>query len=231
MAAVPESEWSLVIPAYNEAQRIGELLDQLQDFSGEVIFVCDGTDATGEIIDSFEASHTGLRLRCIHARHRLGKGGAVIAGMQAATGRYVGYMDADGSTPLDQMRLLYAALETCDGAIGSRWVEGAVLVRPQGWLRRIESRAFNLLVRILFSLTYNDTQCGAKAFHSSAVREVASMVRITGFAFDVELLWRLRQRGFTIQEVPIAWRNNESSKVDGSDALKMLASLVRIRFG
>lgn len=230
MAGVPESEWSLVIPAYNEAQRIGELLDQLRDFAGEVIFVCDGTDATGDVIDSFEVSHPGVRFHCIHAKHRLGKGGAVLAGMQSAAGSYVGYMDADGSTPLDQMRLLYAALETCDGAIGSRWVEGSVLIRPQGWMRRMESRAFNLLVRILFSLNYHDTQCGAKAFRCSAVQEVAQTVRISGFAFDVELLWRMRQRGYTIHEVPIEWRNNESSKVDGSDALKMLASLVRIRF-
>src|SRR5690606_41311441 len=97
MAGVPESEWSLVIPAYNEAQRIGDLLDQLQDFAGEVIFVCDGTDETGEIIESFRDSHAGLHFRCIRAPHRLGKGGAVLAGMQAAHGRYVAYMDADGS--------------------------------------------------------------------------------------------------------------------------------------
>jgi hypothetical protein len=151
--------------------------------------------------------------------------------MQAAAGTYVGYMDADGSTPLDQMRLLYAALDTFDGAIGSRWVKGSVLVRPQGWTRRVQSRAFNLLVRILFSLNYHDTQCGAKAFRSTAVREVAPQVRISGFAFDVELLWRMMQRGFAIQEVPIEWRNNESSKVDGGDAMKMLASLIRIRYG
>jgi hypothetical protein len=143
----------------------------------------------------------------------------------------VGYFDADGSTSIDEMQRLFSRLPVSDGAIGSRWVEGSTLRVRQGLLRRIESRAFNLLIRLLFGLTYHDTQCGAKVFKKSAVDAVLPQMVSRGFEFDVELLWRLQLAGYTITEVPIVWQNKGDSRVQKRDMIRMLKGLFTIRFG
>ena len=151
--------------------------------------------------------------------------------MKAAAPRYIGYMDADGSTSLAEMERLFDRLTTVDGAIGSRWVPGSVLPVRQGFRRQVESRLFNLLVRLLFGLDYRDTQCGAKAFRREALDAVLPSIRSTGFEFDVELLWRLQRRGCRVEEVPITWENRDESKVMVSDAKEMLRGMIRLRFG
>jgi len=140
-------------------------------------------------------------------------------------------MDADGSTSLSEMERLFDRLATVDGAIGSRWVPGSVLTVRQGLRRRVESRLFNLLVRMLFGLDYRDTQCGAKVFRKEALDAVLPFIRSTGFEFDVELLWRLRQNGYRVEEVPTTWENRDESKVTTSDAKEMLLGMLRLRFG
>lgn len=227
---VDRADCSLVIPAYNEERRIRSLLEDISGFPGDLIFVCDGTDATPAVIGAFADDHPSLRIRCLTFPARLGKGGGVVAGMKAATMPFVGYMDADGSTSLSEMERLFDRLATADGAIGSRWVPGSVLTVRQGFRRRVESRLFNLLVRLLFGLDYRDTQCGAKAFRREALDTVLSSIRSTGFEFDVELLWRLRQSGYRLEEVPITWENRDESKVGASDAKEMLLGMVRLRF-
>ena len=151
--------------------------------------------------------------------------------MKAAATRYIGYMDADGSTSLAEMERLFDRLTTVDGAIGSRWVPGSVLPVRQGFRRQVESRLFNLLVRLLFGLDYRDTQCGAKAFRREALDAVLPSIRSTGFEFDVELLWRLQRRGCRVEEVPITWENRDESKVGTADAKEMLSGMIRLRFG
>ncbi|MDD5419539.1 MAG: glycosyltransferase family 2 protein [Methanomicrobiaceae archaeon] len=228
---VSRSECTLVIPAYNEEKRIASLLSDISSFEGEIIFVCDGTDATPALIEAYKAAHPTLRIRCLTFNTRLGKGGGVIAGIKAASTPYVGYMDADGSAGISQMRVLFDRLASADGAIGSRWIAGAVITVKQGPLRRMESRLFNLMVRLLFGLRYRDTQCGAKAFRKSALDAVMPDLRSNGFEFDVELLWHLQRRGFSVEEVAIAWENRDESKVAFSDAVRMLSGLVAVRFG
>ena len=228
---VNQTDCTLVIPAYNEERRIQSLLRDLSGFAGDLVFVCDGTDATAEIIKAFAAEHPDLRIRCLTFQIRLGKGGGVVAGMKAATTPFVGYMDADGSTALSEMVRLFDSPTTSDGAIGSRWVPGSILEVKQGLRRRIESRLFNLLIRLLFGLDYRDTQCGAKAFRREALEPVLPSLRSTGFEFDVELLWRLRQAGRRVEEVPITWANRDESKVMISDAKEMLLGMIRLRFG
>ncbi|WP_292517032.1 dolichyl-phosphate beta-glucosyltransferase [Methanoculleus sp.] len=227
---VSRADCTLVIPAYNEEKRIQSLLRDISGFAGDIVFVCDGTDATAEIIGAFAAEHPSLSIRCLTFPARLGKGGGVVAGMKAAATDYVGYMDADGSTALSEMERLFDRLATADGAIGSRWVTGSVLTVKQGFRRRAESRLFNLLVRTLFGLDYRDTQCGAKTFRRVALDTVLPSIRSTGFEFDVELLWRLAQRGCRVVEVPITWENRDESKVATSDAKAMLMGMLRLRF-
>ncbi len=230
--SVKESDCTLVVPAYNEEKRIHNLLsEELAQFKGEIILVCDGTDGTAVVVEEFGRSLPALKLRCLSFRERQGKGGAVIAGLQEAERPYVGFMDADGSTSLREMQRLFAGLENYDGLIGSRWLPESVIPMPQPLSRRLESRFFNLLVRIIFSLPYSDTQCGAKAFRKAALRDILPAVRSRGFTFDVELLWRLRQKGCRIGELAIEWNNRGESKVGGSDGIRMLKELLEIRFG
>ena len=101
----------------------------------------------------------------------------------------------------------------------------------QGILRQAESRCFNLLIRILFGLSFHDTQCGAKVFTRAAIDAVLPSMTSRGFEFDVELLWRLKKAGFRVVEVPIVWQNKGDSRVKKRDMARMFLGLVAVRFG
>ena len=221
---------SLVIPAFNEENRIHSLFDEISRFDGEFIIVCDGTDKTADCVRRIAACRQDLMIHCLEFNHRLGKGGGVIEGLKAAQAPLVGYFDADGSTSVGEMLRLFSNLSGVDGVIGSRWVPGSTLRVRQGILRRMESRAFNILIRLLFGLTFNDTQCGAKVFKKSAIDNVLPHIISRGFEFDVELLWRLQRAGYTVAEVPIVWQNKEDSRVQKRDIIRMLTGLFAIRF-
>jgi len=222
---------SLVIPAYNEEKRIRQFLESIVGFHGELIVVCDGTDQTADVVGDVARRRSDLSIRCLNFDHRLGKGGGVIAGLAEAKGSVIGYVDADGSTGISEMLRLFSHLPVADGAIGSRWVDGSTMTVRQGFLRLAESRCFNLLIRLLFGLTYHDTQCGAKVFKKEAVNAVLPHMIARGFEFDVELLWRMKRGGFHVVEVPIEWQNKGDSRVRKRDMIRMLRGLVSVRFG
>jgi dolichol-phosphate mannosyltransferase len=230
MDAPPDIRYSLVIPAYNEEARIAPLFDRIGTFEGELIVICDGDDHTPDVVLRISATRPDLTIRCLTFPHRLGKGGGVIEGMKAARGEFVGYFDADGSTGIGEMLMLFSQLSAYDGAIGSRWVGGAVLTVKQGILRQLESRVFNLIIRLLFGLRFHDTQCGAKVFRRRAVGSVLPRMVSTGFEFDVELLWRLQREGYVVGEFPIQWQNTGDSRVRRRDMIRMLAGLFKVRF-
>jgi dolichol-phosphate mannosyltransferase len=224
------TDFSIIIPAYNEEHRIGRILSQIPDSGGEYLVICDGSDSTPDIVREFAAAHPGTDLRCLTYSGRLGKGGAVREGFSHTTTPLVGFMDADASASVAQMASLFAALDGADCVIGSRWLPGSIVPERQGIARRFESRGFNLLIRLLFGLSLTDTQCGAKVFKKSAVDAVVGDMVSSGFEFDVELLWRLSQKGYVIKEVPITWQNQGGSQVRGMDVFRMLRSLVSLRF-
>lgn len=229
---VSPGDCTLVIPAYNEADRIRRVLEDCRDFHGQIVVVCDGTDATAAEVRRWSGRHTGPpRITCLEFPHRLGKGGGVLAGIAETSTPCVGFMDADGSVTAREMTRLFSELAGCDAAIGSRWVEGAWVPEPQPLLRRVESRLFNLGVRMLFGLRFSDTQCGAKVFRRECLDEVLPQLRSRGFEFDVELLWRLARQGYRVREVPIVWRNAGGSKVGAGDTVRMAVQCLRIRFG
>ncbi|HOX36147.1 MAG TPA: glycosyltransferase family 2 protein [Methanoregulaceae archaeon] len=227
----PAPRTSLVIPAYNEERRIGELFGGIRHFDGELIVVCDGSDRTPRVVEEIAAARPDLAIRCLKFPHRLGKGGGVKSGLLAATAPSIGFFDADGSTPVAEMERLFALLGSADAVIGSRWMEGSDVVVRQDILRRIASRGFNVIIRVLFGLRFTDTQCGAKVFRKEALDAVLPEVVSAGFEFDVELLWRLERAGYTVVEAPIAWRNRGDSRVRSTDMARMLLSLARVRFG
>lgn len=227
---IPVPPYTLIIPAYNEEDRISRLLSQLADAKGEILCICEGNDATPDLIEEFARSHPAICIRCDRREKRLGKGGAILLGLRQARGSAVAYMDADASTSFSQMLEMISQLDSTDAVIGSRWVEGSVLETQQGFVRRLESRIFNTVIRLLFNLPYKDTQCGAKVFKKAAIDAVIADMVSTGFEFDVELLWRLRGAGFRILEHPISWNNMGDSRVKGGDAGRMLCGLLRVRF-
>jgi len=222
--------YTLIIPAYNEEARIPRLLSDLTGAKGEVICICEGDDRTSLLISEFARANPDVCIRCDRREGRLGKGGAILEGMRQARAPLVGYMDADASTSFSQMLTLFEILSGADVVIGSRWLEGSIIVREQGIGRRFESRVFNMIIRVMFGLPFKDTQCGAKVFKKAAIDAVIGQMVSTGFVFDVELLWRIRNLGFTIREHPITWHDRGDSRVRGGDVLRMLSGLFRLRF-
>jgi glycosyltransferase involved in cell wall biosynthesis len=179
----PGVSLSLVIPAYNEENRIQSLFDEIPAFDGELIVVCDGTDRTADCVSRIAAGRKDLRIRCLVFDHRLGKGGGVIEGLKAARAPLVGYFDADGSTGIGEMLMLFSRLSGPDGAIGSRWVPGSTLRVRQGILRRMESRL--------------DSTCGCTgaiyAIRRGLFRPIHPDVILDDIAIPLLILWQGRR--------------------------------------
>jgi glycosyltransferase involved in cell wall biosynthesis len=225
---------SVIIPAYNESRRISSTLTNYQDFftgvygdKFEIIVISDGHDDTGFIAKELSKKHPQIKLFEFHKR--LGKGGAVARGYEQSTGDIVAYTDADGSLEPNDLHALIKSLEqsSYDGVIASRFLDNKVRYPLP---RRILSRGFNLLTRVLFGLNYKDTQCGGKVFRSKVAKSIFSELYLTDWTFDVNLLYNARKHGFKIKEVPIPWTHNDDSKLKMSrTAFMMFLSLVRLR--
>jgi hypothetical protein len=143
----------------------------------------------------------------------------------------VGFMDADQSVEPKEMEKLFDVLKDCDAVIGSRWLKDSIISVKQPLKRRIASRAFNILVRIIFGLPFSDTQCGAKVFKAEAIKNTLGELQTKDFEFDVELLWKIRRKGYKIKEIPITWRHSEGSTFKLSYAPSIFYSLLKVRFG
>jgi dolichyl-phosphate beta-glucosyltransferase len=227
----------LVLPAYNEAARIGPALDELfgylrmvrVDGDGvegdaarlpaaiEVLVVDDGsTDDTAARIEARpEASGTieGVTLRVLRVPHG-GKGAAVRSGMLASTGDLVIFADADMATPPDQIPRLVRALAGHDVALGSRiQPDGSDMRSTQPGERRLLGKVFHLLAAVWVAGPVADTQCGFKGFTRSATHDLFARQRVTSIVFDVELIFLARRRGYRMAIVPVAWSDKRGSRM------------------
>jgi dolichyl-phosphate beta-glucosyltransferase len=228
---------SVVIPAFNEAARLPPYLDEVVGFlegrgqPWEIVVVDDGsTDGTAAAVRALAASHEGVRLLPL-GRNR-GKGAAVRAGMLAARGAFRLFTDADGATPIAELKRLEPAMAAgADIAIGSRvLLDPAVSVRARPH-RVTAGRVFNWLVARLGLRGVADSQCGFKLFTASAAETLFGALQTAGFAFDVELLLRAQARGYRVEEIPVNWADQEGSKVGVlSNGPGMLLQLVRARW-
>ena len=211
-------ELSLIIPAFNEAQRIGPTLRRVHQFLAarparfEILVVDDGsTDDTVALVTALAAELPGLRVLCSPANR--GKGHAVRLGMRAATGQVRLFSDADGSTPIEELDALLRALAAgADIAIGSRYLPASRVTRPQPWFRRVWSRLVNRVVQRVLLPGVADTHCGFKAFTGAAAEHVFGTCTVDGWSFDLEVLARARAQGLRIQEVAVRWENDDRSK-------------------
>jgi glycosyltransferase involved in cell wall biosynthesis len=229
----------LLIPAHNEERRIGPVLREFaehfrRNYAGRfrIVVVLNGcTDNTEGVVRQAAAGFP--EVTHLNFPARIGKGGALIEGLKLAPeADLIGYVDADGATGPAALLKLVSLAPRADCVIGSRWLPGAVLHQSQPWLRRFFSRAFNLLVRLLLRLDFQDTQCPAKVLHRAAVEAVHDALQIADLAFDVNLLYALKRRGFRILEVPIEWTDQLGSKVTQSllrSSLVMFLSVLRLR--
>jgi dolichyl-phosphate beta-glucosyltransferase len=232
-------KYSIIIPAYNEAGRIANTLEEVsayletgvrQSSGWEVIVVCDGcSDNTAQVVGAFKDR---LPLRLLAYRDNRGKGYAVRRGVAESVGNVVTFMDADGSTPVRELDRLAKPIlqDQADIVIGSRHVENANVVFGQSVCRRILGRAFSLHTRLALGLDLHDTQCGFKVFRGDVARALFAGLRLDGFAFDLELLAEARERRLRVQERGVEWRERPGSTVHPvHDGVRMLRAAWEIR--
>ncbi len=232
---------SVVIPAYNEEQRIGSTLERIDRYlrsrgrSFEILVVDDGSqDRTCEIAQEFGTrDHPETRVRLLCNDRNRGKGYSVRRGMLETQGAYSLLTDADLSSPIEEISKLER--EVMDGgchiAFGSRDMEESQIEVRQPWFRETSGKIFNRLVRLSTGLPYADTQCGFKLFKMNRCQSLFRKQTIDGFGFDVEILYMAHKWGLTLREVPVVWRHVPGSRVRfAPDAGRMAWYLVGIRW-
>jgi dolichyl-phosphate beta-glucosyltransferase len=230
---------SVVVPAFNEAHRLGEGFERFRSAvrAGAVDIEC--TELI--VVDDGSDDDTSGRARSLLAdlpHHRIirlpsnqGKGAAIRAGIRAARGRYTAYMDADMSIDPRAIPLLLDRLVTTDAAIGSRSLPDS-MVESRYMIRLLMGRLFNRLVTAGTDLDFHDTQCGFKGFRTEAARLLFHLVPINRFAFDVEVLACAQRLGLSVAEVPVHWKQVPGSSVQPlHDPITMLADVYRSRLG
>jgi len=224
---------SIIIPAYNEEDRIGESLSKIIDYTNsenievEIIVVDDGSkDKTVDIANSF-----GGNVRVIKQEKNQGKGAAVRRGMLEAKGDFRVFSDADLSTPIYEIKkLIEHNKKGFDVCIGSRAVDSSMIKEHQPWYREMMGKTFNHIVQLLVVKGIKDTQCGFKGFSKLAAEKIFSVAKIDGFAFDVEVVFLAGKFNFKIAEIPVEWYNDERSKVNPiTDSTKMFYEILKIR--
>ena len=232
----PIPELSIIIPAYNEEERIVPTLKAIAAFlrtsriPAEVVVVDDGsTDGMARRVEELAGEVGNLRL--VHNPGNRGKGYSIRHGFQESHGRRVLLTDADLSTPIEEIGKLLPFLQErgFGGAIGSRGVDPTTVKVPQGLLRRSMGKTFNLLVRLATGLPFRDTQCGFKLLDREAFLPIFRVARVDRFSYDVEILMLAHRRGIRVAEVPVLWRNSPQSKVGFLvDSLQMLGDVLRM---
>lgn len=224
---------SIIIPAYNEESRLPRTLEQIlvflnkQNYSFEVIVVENGSsDLTFEVAKEYAKTHTSVN---VLKEEQRGKGNAVRRGMLAAKGEYRFICDADLSMPIEEVaKFIPPQLTDFDIAIGSREAPGAVRYNEPSY-RHFGGRAINLLIRLFILPRFQDTQCGFKCFRAEVAEDLFRQQTLTGWSFDIEILYLARRKKLRIVEIPIDWYFYADSKVNAvRDALKMISDIFRI---
>jgi dolichyl-phosphate beta-glucosyltransferase len=237
--AQADLDLSVIVPAYNEAQRIPKTLKRLQEyFTGqscryEIIVVLDGpTDDTRDKLQklSREISHLKVMDR---SEHR-GKGFTVKEGMLRALGRVRLFTDADNSTDIahfDKMKPYFdKGYEVVIASRDSRDTAGAQQVVPQAWHKRLIGQMGNLFVQLLAVRGIWDTQCGFKAFRAEVAERIFSQTEIAGWGFDIEALALARALKFKVGVIPAYWINDERSHVKWLDYVRVLGETIIVRY-
>jgi glycosyltransferase involved in cell wall biosynthesis len=233
---------SIVVPAYNEAARVGETLHRILEYLNrtnpvaELIVVDDGSDDDTEAVAKVALQNSGsVSTRVLRYEPNRGKGYAVRHALLSCQGRIALFSDADLSTPITETPKLVGPIEQgeYDVTFGSRALDRSLIGVHQSWRREQGGRVFNLAVRLATRLPFWDTQCGFKAFRMSACRPIIEAATIDRFGFDVELLYVTHLAGLRLKEIPVRW-DHKAGTLDASgtyarDSFRMLDEVRKIR--
>ena len=220
---------SVVIPAYNEHDRIVPTLTQTIDYlaqrpyTSEVLMVSDGSsDSTLQVAQRFETPDN-VRMRAMEYHPNRGKGYAVQYGMLRSNGRIVMFMDADYAVPMEYSQKGVELIEAgYDIAIASRAVSGARIEKHQNIFRKASAKIYTLIQNIYLGISYPDTQCGFKFFTQSATRSLFTTQKLHSVIFDPEILWLAKKKGFRVAQFPVAWRHVADSRIQYDSIQKSL---------
>ena len=227
---------SIIIPAYNEEKRIAPTITRIvnylstKDYHGEIILVDDGSiDKTSEVARRIVKDN---RLTIIKNPVNQGKGYSVKKGILASHGEIVLFSDADLSTPIEELDNMMRWIDKgYDIVIGSRALSDSIVEVSQPWYRKIMGKIFNFLIRTFILKGFKDTQCGFKCFKREAAMQIFPLQKLSGFAFDVEMLYIAKKLGLKIREHPVRWINSPDSRVGiVSGSSSMLIDVLKVRF-
>jgi glycosyltransferase involved in cell wall biosynthesis len=232
----PAPELSIVIPSFNEEQRLPPTLERIAKYirekrpNTEVIVVDDGsTDQTSGVAESWKDRIPALRV--LSNGGNRGKGYSVRHGSLEARGEIVLFTDADLSAPIEEAEKLLAAMQSHDVAIGSRAVDRSLIEVHESPFREFAGIIFNRIVRLALGLPFVDTQCGFKAFRREHCRIIFEQQTIERFGFDPELLYLARHHGLSTVEVPVRWAHSPATKVNMMrDSVQMFLDIFIIRW-
>ncbi len=228
------TDLSLIIPAFNEEERIEASLNNALEFfdskslSYEILVVDDGSsDKTIEVVSKFQSP----QLRIIAQPQNKGKGAAVTRGMLEANGKIRVFSDADFSTPVAEIEKVITAMSLgTEVFIGSRALDYSMIKKHQPAYREFMGKTFNKLVQLFLISGIKDTQCGFKGFTAKAANEIFSRMKIEGFGFDLEIIYLADKLGFHISEVPVEWYNDERSTVNPiKDSITMFFDIFKVK--
>lgn len=233
---------SIIMPAYNEENRIGKTLDSYcsyfnkllkkeRSFNCDILVVINGTtDNTEGVVKEYKNKFNNLNYLNLK---RGGKGFAITEGFKYSLDKdyeVIGFVDADLATPPEEYLKLIKNIKNYDGVIADRYIKGSEITPRFSFRRVIVSRIFNLIVRLLFWLDYHDTQCGAKLFKRSTIEKIIKELTITQWAYDIDLLYSCKLHRFKIKSIPTKWREMEASTLNlGKASIQMLFAVMQLR--
>ena len=226
-----EYEVSIIVPAFNEEERLPPFLKECLDFlinkkEYEMILVNDGsTDNTIDVM--MKVAKTNSNLKIVTYKQNGGKGWAVKKGVEVANGQKIIFIDADGSIHPDQIPYMIEKLNDYDVVVGDRSSKDSHVHQPS--LRKLTGGLFNLYVRILFNNNRYDNLCGFKGFRKEVAKDLFYELHDYGWVFDVELFHKIKNKGCRIYSLPLVWEHKEASKLKITDPFKMLLRLIRLR--
>ncbi len=228
---------SVVIPAFNEGQKIKATLKKVtsylrQEYSSYEVIVVDDGSTDNTLLEAISCAADDPSIRCLCNNSNRGKGYSVRRGMLESAGEWVLFTDADLSTPIEELsRLMNWGALGYHVIIGSRALQDSLIAVRQPLYRVVLGKSFNLAVRLVAVPDVRDTQCGFKLFWGEAGRLLASLGQLNRYSFDVEMLFLAKKMGLKVAEVPVQWAHCRSSKVKPlRDGLRMLADLAAIRW-
>ncbi|MBN2407376.1 MAG: glycosyltransferase family 2 protein [Elusimicrobia bacterium] len=227
---------SVIVPAYNEGTQIGGNIAGLtgyldaRGYAFEIIIVDDGsTDSTGDIISGISKYDSRIKL-IINSRNK-GKGYSTKKGIMAAAGRFILFTDADCQIYFEELEKFIELIASgCDIVIASRLLPGAELHGRQSLFRAFSRKVLSFLVKSFLMPDITDSQCGFKCFSRQVAETVFRKQTITGFGFDIEILYIAYKAGYNIKEVPISWKSSKTTKVRLiPDSIGVLKDIIKIK--